>query len=59
MVVGGLLNPAGRYMEGMGESTVINKTLGITCEMNFIVRGYISNYYTNRVESVIKDQDGV
>ena len=46
-------------MEGMGESTVINKTLGITCEMDFIVRGYISNYYTNRVESVIKDQDGV
>ena len=59
MVVGGLLNPAGRYMEGMGKSTVVNKTLGITCEMDFTTRGYISNYYTNRVESVIKDPTGV
>ena len=58
MVVGNLLLP-NRYMEGCGVIEVINKTLDIKCQMDFIQRGYISDYYTNRVEAKIIDSEGI
>ena len=58
MVVGNLLLPNSRYMEGCGLITIENTTLDIKCEMDFIKRGYVSDYYTNRVEAKILDSDG-
>jgi hypothetical protein len=59
MVVGNLFLPNSRYMEGNGPIVIENKTLGISCEMNFFERGWTSNFYTNRIEAIIKDGQGI
>lgn len=59
MVIGNLMLASKRYIDATGKTLVTNKTLGITCEIDFITRGWTSYYYNNRVESVVKGPDGV
>ena len=35
-----------------------NTDLGIVAEINYSARGWVSNYYTNRVDAVSKNKDG-
>lgn len=55
MIVGSLLIPSKTYIEANGIQIITNETAGIVAELNFIGRGWVSNYYTNRIEGVIKD----
>ena len=71
MVIGNLLIPtkipkriyveacvAKRASGGSGSNEVINETLNYKCKMEFIARGWTSDYYTNRVEGSITDHEG-
>lgn len=58
MVIGNLMISSRRYIDPIGTTLITNKTLGITCEIEYIARGWTSDYWTNRVEAVVKDKDG-
>lgn len=57
MIVGNLLVPSKTYIEANGIQVITNEEVGIVAELNFIGRGWVSNYYTNRIEGVIKDKN--
>lgn len=58
MIVGNILLPKGVYIEANGTQKIENTDLGISAEIEYAARGWVSNYYTNRVDAVIKDKDG-
>lgn len=57
MIVGNLLVPSKTYIEANGLQVITNEEAGVVAEINFIGRGWLSNYYTNRIEGVIKDKN--
>ena len=58
MVIGNLMFESKRYIEGTGNRTITNETLGITCDIHFMKRSWTNNTNTNRIEASIKDKDG-
>ena len=54
MVIGNLMIPSRRYMEATGTATLTCSN-GHSASFNFPVRGWTSNYYTNRVEVTTLD----
>ena len=58
MVVGNLMLGT-RYIEAQGSGTIFNERNGFTCNFEFHPRAWTSNYYTNRVDMMVKDDDDV
>lgn len=58
MVVGNLMIGE-RYIEAQGTGVITNLATGITCDYEFHPRGWLSDFYTNRVEFMVKDEDGI
>ena len=55
MIVGNLLVPSKTFIEASGKQVISNEAAGVVAEINFMDRGWLSDYYTNRVEGEIKD----
>ena len=53
LVIGNLM-VGEKFIEAQGTMTCVNETLGISCEMKLHPRAWTSNWYTNRVEAMIK-----
>ena len=56
MTVGNLMIGT-RYIEPSGRVHIENKTAKIECDLDFSERSWTSDYYTNRLEAVIRDKD--
>ena len=52
MVIGNIMVPNGRYMEASGKTTLMSSS-GCKAELEFSERGWVSNYYTNRIDAII------
>ena len=46
------------YMEAADDVVLKNNNLGITCDIKFHPRAWTSNWYTNRIDAMIKDAEG-
>ena len=58
MILGYVMIPSKTYMEAVDEYVMTNVNENITGHFKFHARAWTSNWYTNRVDCVVKDAEG-